>query len=475
MASDVASSFVHKRGEESICHANFDAAGGQEEEEEKMTSVTSGACTRRLPFTAVWRTSQIGPSGIIGFGGSDSHVRFCHFERRLDAHRAQALLDRLRLLTSGWPAGWQIHAPYTARVTVHLSQTIHGAKNAHTYVQLHFAFNTTFDILRASSCTSCPVTQDLWNYWFPKLYFQDPKTQLFEPVPNGGLLVYYQNRGDGDVSNDGPGLKAFPPGFKMITGNPRSRSKKSVEGEGSQSELRERATKWSCLRFPAGLPGYDGGFNFRWITMILLKRPTGYGFPTTDCEGGLNARLHMPACWDGVNLDLADHTTHTAYLSGIDNGKCPSTHPIPLMKLFYEVTWDVHPFASRWTPGTNKWPFVYSTGDPTGFSWHGDFQNGWDTTTLQNAIDHCNNPNDATKDGQSRRCVTEACSFLKVISADVATTCKTAPVLTEPVSRTLARLPGWNCLLCIGIGLVRLDWIRGQTDYYNSRGKYFSN
>jgi hypothetical protein len=59
---------------------------------------------------------------------------------------------------------------------------------------------------------------------FPKLYFQDPKTKLFEAVPNGGthslvanlacpcsipigLLVYYQNRGDGDVSNGGPGLK----------------------------------------------------------------------------------------------------------------------------------------------------------------------------------------------------------------------------------------------------------------------------
>ena len=25
----------------------------------------------------------------------------------------------------------------------------------------------------------------------------------------------------------------------------------------------------------------------------------GYGFPTTDCESGLNARIHFPACWDG--------------------------------------------------------------------------------------------------------------------------------------------------------------------------------
>jgi hypothetical protein len=51
------------------------------------------------------------------------------------------------------------------------------------------------------------VAQDLSNYWFPKLYFQDPKTKLFEPVANGGLLVYYQNRGDADKRNGGPGLK----------------------------------------------------------------------------------------------------------------------------------------------------------------------------------------------------------------------------------------------------------------------------
>jgi hypothetical protein len=60
---------------------------------------------------------------------------------------------------------------------------------------------------------------------FPKLYFHDPKTGLFEQVPNGGLLIYYraypaavcrrmvwadclpENRGDLDKANGGPGLK----------------------------------------------------------------------------------------------------------------------------------------------------------------------------------------------------------------------------------------------------------------------------
>ncbi|QRW06356.1 WSC domain protein [Ceratobasidium sp. AG-Ba] len=284
---------------------------------------------------------------------------------------------------------------------------------------LDFRGNATYDTLRVSSCTSCRVTEDLSNYWFPKLYFQDPKTKLFEPVGNGGLLVYYQNRGDGDVRNGGAGLKAFPQGFKMITGSPVARSKKYTEGQGSQAELRERAVQWACLRYGTPYPGYDG-----------------HGFPTTDCEAGFNARLHMPACWDGKNVDSADHMSHVAYLSGLDNGVCPSTHPVPLMKLFYEVTWDVHQFAARWTEA-DGWPFVYATGDPTGYSWHGDFQNGWATTALQNAIDKCNNPNDDTGNG-----VTEACQYLTVIPASTANQCKIPAEVKETINGKLAKLPG---------------------------------
>ncbi|KAG6832002.1 hypothetical protein H0H92_006037 [Tricholoma furcatifolium] len=267
-------------------------------------------------------------------------------------------------------------------------------------------------------------SQDLSDYWFPKLYFQDPTTKLFEPVGNGGLLVYYQNRGNGDVSNGGSGLVAFPPGFKMVSGDPTSRSQKYTPGEGSQGELRERAVTWSCLRYTVNATGYDG-----------------YGFPTTDCEAGFNARIHMPACWDGVNLDSPDHISHTAYLSELDNGSCPSTHPVYLMALFYEITWDVTSFASRWTPGTDAWPFVYATGDPTGFSWHGDFQNGWDTTAFQNSIDYCNNPNDATGSG-----VTEACPYLTVVDASVADQCSIAPVVVEQIDGVLEKLPGCNPL-----------------------------
>jgi hypothetical protein len=77
------------------------------------------------------------------------------------------------------------------------------------------------------------------------------------------------------------------------------------------------------------------------------------------------------------------------------------------------------------------------TSDPTGYSWHGDFQNGWDTEVLQTAIDTCNNPNDGTGDG-----VIEACKALVLQDDAVSKTCKAVPELTETIGGQLDKLPG---------------------------------
>ncbi|KIY62290.1 hypothetical protein CYLTODRAFT_494741 [Cylindrobasidium torrendii FP15055 ss-10] len=300
-------------------------------------------------------------------------------------------------------------------ITSQHTHTVHGGSN--------FGMNSTYDTLRASDCTSCRVAEDLSNYWFPKLYFQDPKTKKFEAVPNGGLLIYYLSRGDEDSSNGGPGLKAFPKDFRMISGSPQARSSKSVTA-GSQEDLAQRAVQWACLRYSSGNSGYEG---------------VG-GFPTTNCESGFQSRLHFPSCWDGVNTDSANHKSHVAFLSGLDNGKCPDTHPIGLVHLFYEVTWDVDSFADRWNE-SDGWPFVLATGDATGYSWHGDFQNGWDVDVQQKAIDLCNNPNDDTING-----VLEACKHVTVLDAAVANNCKIPAVVDEDVDGPMDSLPGCNPL-----------------------------
>ena len=86
---------------------------------------------------------------------------------------------------------------------------------------------------------------------------------------------------------------------------------------------------------------------------------------------GVRSEVVFPSCWDGVNLDSDDHKSHVAYpASGsYDSGPCPSSHPVHLLTLFYEVTYRTDQF--EWYG--NEQPFVFSNGDQTGYAFHGDF------------------------------------------------------------------------------------------------------
>lgn len=80
------------------------------------------------------------------------------------------------------------------------------------------------------------------------------------------------------------------------------------------------------------------------------------------------ANIRFPTCWDGVNLDSANHMSHVAYpTSGTfeTGGPCPPTHPVRIPQLFYEVIWDTTKFndKSLW-PEDGSQPFVWSNGDP---------------------------------------------------------------------------------------------------------------
>lgn len=147
----------------------------------------------------------------------------------------------------------------------------------------------------------------------------------------------------------------------MISGNPRARSfdNKTLTAPVGGRPVAERVT-FACL--------------------TAKPQKETNGMEQTDCINGLRAQVHFQSCWDGLNLYKSDQS-HVAYMSGIDNGKCPSTHPVPLPHLFFEVYY--FPNKIRQDGGE----FVWSMGDTTGYGFHGDFLNGWNSTTLKNAID----------------------------------------------------------------------------------------
>jgi hypothetical protein len=76
-----------------------------------------------------------------------------------------------------------------------------------------------------------------------------------------------------------------------------------------------------------------------------------------------------------------------AYQSQIDHGICPPTHPKQIPHIFIEVNHGVINVPDQNSGGR----FVFSQGDPTGYGFHADFQNGWDMDIQTYAVKNCLN------------------------------------------------------------------------------------
>ncbi|KAF2426326.1 WSC-domain-containing protein [Tothia fuscella] len=285
------------------------------------------------------------------------------------------------------------------------------SSHAHNIVGAYnFGLNSTYDDLQSSKCTSCEIAADKSAYWTPQLYYSHTNGS-FEKVPNGGAIVYYLGRGD-DLAN----IQPFPPGFAMLSGSNTARSFDNTTKTWNGARNIADRVSFVCL---------DNNYKYE-------QTP---GLVNTHCSNGMRAQIHFQSCWDGVNLYKQDNS-HVAYMSGIDNGKCHTSHPVQLVHLFYEIYYSVNTIDQ-----TDGGRFVFSNGDTTGYGFHGDFLNGWDTTVLGPALQQC-----ATSDNGSGQI--QDCPVLAAVnSASYARNCpERPPLLHEPVKGMLLKLPGCNTI-----------------------------
>ncbi|KFZ15479.1 hypothetical protein V501_02673 [Pseudogymnoascus sp. VKM F-4519 (FW-2642)] len=276
---------------------------------------------------------------------------------------------------------------------------------------MNATMDLAIDLPTASTCTTCTFTQDFSNYWTATLYFQarngsfirvkQKGNQGFESA-KGGMTVYYSQPYDGSK------VTAFKKGFRMVVGSPMYRT--------AAESSKNRQLTFTCLQDASTRTGETTNM------------------PVVPCPAGIMSNVRFPTCWDGVNLDSADHTTHVAYPSSgtfESNGPCPASHPVKLPQLFYEVIWDTTPYNDRalW-PSDGSQPFIWSYGDPTGYGTHGDYVFGWKDTSLQQAMD--------------TNCQPGPCAALSEQSIAAGNACSKARSVNEEVDGWLATLPGNN-------------------------------
>ncbi|KAG2012830.1 WSC domain-containing protein, variant 2 [Coprinopsis cinerea AmutBmut pab1-1] len=281
------------------------------------------------------------------------------------------------------------------------------------------------DISKIATCTSCRFVENKSNYWTAVLFFKHPNGSYIR-VPqmanhntgpglqDGGMTVYYfQPPGNTRAT-------AFPPGFRMIVGDPMRRSASGIPSNSPQM----KATTFRCFQ----------GNNIG--NAVPGDSPDTFAFPSQPCSGGIRSNIYFPACWDGKNLDPPDHASHMAWPNGgFFGSSCPSSHPVRMPLLFLEIVWDTRPFNDRSLWPASGQPFIFSMGDPTGYGQHADYMFGWEGDALQRAMDTCTNQNGIPTD----------CRTLTVQGMNAMNQCKQHAKVPEEVEGTYLReLPGCN-------------------------------
>ncbi|KAF5874707.1 putative wsc domain containing protein [Botrytis fragariae] len=292
-----------------------------------------------------------------------------------------------------------------------------------------------------SNCTSSLVKNDKSNYWTPSLYFVDPNDPTnITAVPMFYMNVYYFFEPTTDK------ITAFQPGHRMLVGNAALRTPPAGGGGsivdyslGTPQPIQVTCprTNYDTPSYPADSDGLHG---------VGIQDPqnkgAGAGFPDQDCNGyasPMRLDAHFPSCYNPA-AGLTDYKTNMDWPT---KGNCPEGW-IHTPHIFYEVYYNTPLFASQWTPGQGKQPFVLANGDPTGYGFHGDFISGWDVETLQQIIDNC----DAGDSGMDK------CPGLIGGLNDPTTSCTIASPIDEVVNGTMSVLPGGNSIGQWGSGVA---------------------
>ncbi|MFI6035072.1 DUF1996 domain-containing protein [Streptomyces sp. NPDC051315] len=240
-----------------------------------------------------------------------------------------------------------------------------GAHHFHDYVgnQANDAFASDDDLANAE--TSCVDQGDRSSYFWPVLRLQNGTQERDAQAPGGGIegnageIVTPKEVTMTFVGNARGEVTAMPRLLRIITGD----AKAFVNGTANAN------ASWSCT-----------GFEDRQLKDKYPLCPDGSDVVRT---------FRFQSCWDGTNIDSANHRTHVAF-AGADGG-CPAGFraiPQLVQRIVYDVDAPSLQDGGRTTPLFAVDSFPEQLHKPV--TDHGDFINVFDEDLMGQMVDCIN-------------------------------------------------------------------------------------
>nr|WP_307050490.1 DUF1996 domain-containing protein [Streptomyces achromogenes] len=240
-----------------------------------------------------------------------------------------------------------------------------GAHHFHDYVgnQSNTAFASDDDLARAE--TSCVDQGDKSTYYWPVLRLQNGAQEQDAQSPGGGVegnagkIITPKDVTLTFVGNPRSKVTAMPRLLRVITGD----AKAFVNGTANAN------ASWSCT-----------GFEDRQLKDKYPLCPSGSDVVRT---------FRFQSCWDGSNIDSANHRTHVAF-AGAD-GSCPAGFeavPQLVQRIVYDVDAPSLQDGGRTTPlfAVDSFPEQLHKAVTD----HGDFINVFDESLMREMVDCIN-------------------------------------------------------------------------------------
>ena len=239
-----------------------------------------------------------------------------------------------------------------------------GKSHLHTFFGNTLAdANSTYSSLRTTGDSTCNALPNRSAYWVPAMLNGSGKV-----VMPDYLAVYYKRMPSSDprCKTLATACVPLPRGLRYIFGY------NMFDPASTPTNIAKRW--WNCDG-----PNATAG-HFATIKEALAGCPAG---------SRLGAVLVAPDCWNGRELDSADHRSHLAYRVYDENAqpKCPAGYPyiIPEFQLGAWYTTDTT--AGNWYLSSDRMPGM--TPSEPGTTFHADWFGAWEDSVLALWTNNC--------------------------------------------------------------------------------------